>query len=32
MGNIYSDLYYDKSQTVPSGDKLVFRPIIEFKE
>lgn len=34
-GAIYSDLYYDKSQTVlPDGGReaCVFRPIIEFKE
>lgn len=29
---IYYDLYYKKSETINSGDKLVFRPIIEFKE
>ena len=32
-GIIYSYEYYDKSKAVLSkGDKLVFRPIIEFKE
>lgn len=31
-GDIYSNEYYDKSQSVPSGDTLAFRPVIEFKE
>ena len=29
---IYYDEYYKKYETINSGDKLVFRPIIEFKE
>ena len=31
-GIIYSNEYYDKSRTTYSNDRLVFRPIIEFKE
>lgn len=32
LGDIYSNNYYDKSQTVPNNDKCGFRPVIEFKE
>ena len=29
---IHYDLYYNKSESIHSSKKLVFRPIIEFKE